>query len=173
MSRGKMATRKFKEFVDRKARAAKKQLGILEKVLKKNGMDVKNFLEEDDPYIFVKTPNKALSFEGVRIYKIGNSVAYRVQKEEQTHPYGKAYSLQVEDMYDDLMSDSETEEEAGEQVAEAIVHELRKFFDKSLSAEKEFQDAEIEQNTDPLGKVVLKGTGSDYSNQVQNTSTKV
>src|ERR1017187_6959111 len=102
--------RSFNEFVDKKTREAKKQLGIIEKVLHKNGLKVKSHLNDGtDPYVFIEDPTKQLSFGGVRIYKIGDSISFRVQKEEKTHPYGKAYQLDIEGMYKDLTSDDVTE----------------------------------------------------------------
>jgi len=87
--------RTFSEFVDKKSREGKKQLDILQKVLAHNGLKVQDFLGEEEPYIFVKSPTDELSFEGVRIYKIGSNIAFRVQKESATHPYGRAYPLDV------------------------------------------------------------------------------
>jgi hypothetical protein len=37
-------------------------------------------------------------------------VAYRVTKEEDTEPYGKAYQLNLEEMFNDYMSESPQEE---------------------------------------------------------------
>ena len=64
----------FTEFVDRKQRDAKKHLKIIERMFKTSGLQAKGYFEEDNPYVFVKAP-KSLSFEGVRIYEIGNMVA--------------------------------------------------------------------------------------------------
>lgn len=156
----------FNEFVDKKDREAKKQLSILKALLEKHNFGVKDNLDEEDPYIFVQNPDKNLSFEGIRIYKIGDDLAFRVQKSEKTHPYGAAYPLQVEDMFHDLLADDIDEEKAGKEVMQAIVEELRRFFKKSAQAEKELRSGEF--GKDPLNKVVVKSTGTDYSNQIYN-----
>jgi hypothetical protein len=160
--------KKFLEFVDKKERDAIKQLQVLMQVLQKFNWEVEDFTENiDDPYIFVKAPTKEeLSFEGIRIYKIGKSLAYRIQNEAATHPYGKAYALDVESMYTDLVSDDMDEQRAGQEVMNAINSEIKRFFKESLKAEKEMGSSEIEKDKDALGNVVIKSTGTDYSNQV-------
>lgn len=131
----------FLEFIDRKQRDAKKHLDLIERLLKQNGMQATQHLDEDDPYVFVKSPGQKLSFDGIRIYEIGQMVAYRIQKEEKTHPYGKAYLLDIEDMFNDFMGENMEEEEAGNKVIESVVEEIKKFFDKSAKAEQELKDS--------------------------------
>jgi hypothetical protein len=161
----------FREFVNKKARQSKKQLGILEKILKKQGMTVENFLSDDDPYIYLRNTYGNLPFDGLRIYRIGDSIAYRVQKEEKTHPFGKAYLLDVEGMYEDLISDNIDEEKAGNTVIKSVGEEMRSFFVKSAEADKDVRAAELDQQTDPMGKVQLGSTtGTDYANKIQNNT---
>ncbi len=155
----------FLEFVDKRTRESKKQLDILKRVLEKGGMSVVDFSEEEDPHLFLKG-SKNLSFEGVRIYKIGGEIVFRVQKEENTHPYGKAYSLQVEEMYDDILSDEMDEEKAGKEVIKSISEEMRNFFNRSDKAEKEIRSIEFGNNNDSMGSVLASSTGTDYANQV-------
>ena len=83
----------FLEFIDRKQREAKRQLRLIEKALRKAKLHVYSHIEDDDPHLFVKANNKKLSFEGIRIYHIGDGIAYRVQKLEKTEPYGNKYLL--------------------------------------------------------------------------------
>jgi hypothetical protein len=155
--------KQFLEFIDRKQRDAKKHLKLVEKLLSKNGMQVYSHLdEEEQPYIFVKSPKK-VSFDGVRIYEIGEMIAYRIQKEEKTHPFGKAYLLDIEDMFNDFMSENMKEEEAGKKVIESVVEELQKFFVKSAKAEQDLRDS----GQDGTGLIVKTG-GTDYSSTVLN-----
>lgn len=155
-------TEQFLEFVDRKQRESKKHLKLIEQLLRKNNIEVYSHIEKDDePYIFVKSPDKNLSFEGIRIYEVGNMIAYRVQKQEKTHPYGKSYLLGVEDMFNDYMSENMSEQEAGKKVIESVVEELKKFFEKSAKAESEMNDVD-------LPRLVIKTGGTDYSSTVLN-----
>jgi len=153
----------FLEFVDRKQRESKEHLKLVEKALRKGHMHVYAHLEDDDPHLFVKSPTKKLSFEGVRVYTIGDRVAYRVQKLEKTEPYGKAYSLNIEDMFHDFMSENMDEETAAKKVMESMVSELKKFFHKSERAEEEMRGGD----KDGVGLIVKTG-GSDYSSTVLN-----
>lgn len=161
----------FREFVDKKTRETKKQLGIVKKILEQGGITVSSYLQESDPYIFVVSPEKRLSFDGVRIYKVGKHMAFRVQKEAATHPYGEAYALDVEEMYNDLISEDKYDEErAGKAVIKAVIAELKSFFAKSAEAEKQ-NDAEAADGVDdPLSRVALQATGTDYATQVTSKS---
>lgn len=161
----------FVEFVDKKKRQSKKQLGLITKILQKEGLIIGNHLEEDEPYVFLKSTSSGLSFDGVRIYKIGSNIAYRVQKEEKTHPYGKAYTLDLEGMYHDLLSDDMNEDKAAKEVMKSIIQELKTFFDKSLDAEKELQIGDYDKKGDPMGRILARNTGTDYSNMIHNSTT--
>ena len=153
----------FLEFIDRKQREAKRQLKIVEKSLRKGKLHVYSHIEDDDPHLFVKANNKKLSFEGIRIYHIGDGIAYRVQKLEKTEHYGKSYALNVEEMYNDFMSENMDEKEAAEKVMEAMVNEIKKFFHHSAQAEDKLRTGQ----KDGVGMIVKTG-GSDYSSTVLN-----
>ena len=152
----------FLEFIDRKQREANKHLRVLERMLRKSGMQVKDHIDEDDPYIFVKATDENLSFDGIRIYEIGDMIAYRVQKEEKTHPYGKSYRLDLEDMFNDFMSENMKPEHAAEKVMRSVVTEIKKFFERSAKAEAELDSAQ------DFGGLILKTGGTDYSSTVLN-----
>ena len=153
----------FLEFVDHKQREGKKQLKLVEKVLRDGGFHVYSHLEDDDPFLFVKASNNKLSFEGVRVYHIGDGIAYRIQKLEKTEPYGKAYALNIEDMFNDFMGENMSEEEAGKATMKSVVEEIKKFFRKSADAEEELRTGQ----KDGVGLIVKTG-GSDYSSTVLN-----
>jgi len=163
-----MKYKNFGEFLDKKKRESLKQLHILEKLLITTGFRVQSYLNEEDtedPYIFCYNPKKNTSFDGLRIYSIGNTIAFRIQKESETHPYGSAYCLDLEKMYDDLMSDEDTtEEKAGKKVIQAVAKELNSFFNKSEEAE-----AEERQNGmyDSNGTISVKSSANtDYSSMI-------
>lgn len=157
----------FLEYVDKKQRESKRQLRIVAKLLESGGLKVRKNLDDESPYIFVAVPGKKMSFEGVRVYKIGNHMAFRVQKEEKTQPYGKAYPLNLEDMFRDYISDHMDEEKAGQLVVKSVVKEMQKFFKQTMEAEKEIMQGDFSQS-DPLGRVIIKSTGTDYSQMVHN-----
>lgn len=165
-----MLHKSFGEFIDKKQRDATKQLEIIEKILRKGGMKVENFLETDhrDPYIFCVSPIKNGSFDGIRIYKIGDKIAFRIQKESKTHPYGRAYPLDIEEMFNDLLSDEGIKEsEAGKKVIESVNKEIRKFFERSSDAEKQEKESDIEDK-DGIGQVAIKGNSADFSSMIYN-----
>jgi len=159
-----MPVEMFIEFVDRTQRESRRHLNIVEKLLKTHGMQCKTHLDDDDPYLYVKATSPKLSFDGVRIYEIGNVLAYRVAKEEKTEPYGRSYSLNLEEMFNDFMGENDMkEEQAGKKVIEGVLNELRKFFDKSASAEKDLKKG----NMDGAG-IILRTGGTDYSSMIFN-----
>lgn len=161
-----MPVKLFMEFVDRQQRESRRHLKIMEKLLKSQGMQVKLHTEDEDPYLFVKASAPKLSFDGIRVYEIGTTLAYRVVKEEKTEPYGKAYALNLEEMFNDFMGENKMEEEqAGKKVIESVTNELKKFFDKSEKAEKELKAGDL----DGTG-IILRTGGTDYASLVFNKS---
>jgi len=157
----------FSDFLSKKKRDDHKQLSILEKILRNKGLKTENFLEEqmDDPYIFCYAPSKNCTFDGVRIYKIADTLAFRVQKESETHPYGRAYPLNVEQMFEDFLTDDKvTKKEAALKVMEEVATGIRRFFDKSADIEKESRFGVIEDGDN----VALRSQATDYSSMVYN-----
>ncbi|MEI8269819.1 MAG: hypothetical protein WCG45_00460 [bacterium] len=156
----------FFEFVNRKQRESIKHLKIIKKMLEQSNVKVQGFLDDENPYIFVKNPLKEkLEFEGIRIYQIGEMIAYRVQREKDTEPYGKSYLLDLEDMFNDFMSENIEEEKAGEMVVNGVINELKKFFEKSVEAESKAQDR------DPGVIMPSIITGTSYGGSVLNNAT--
>lgn len=153
----------FKEFVSKKQRDSIKHLKVIKAVLSHQGMHAESFLEGDDPYVFVNSHNRHLSFDGVRIYEIGGKFAYRVQKEKDTHPYGRAYPLDIEEMFNDFISEDGNEEKAGKRSMSALAHELKTFFKSSEKAEKTLRVGDILDDQDGEEGVLVRPTGSDYS----------
>jgi len=166
-----MRNKSFGEFVDKKKRESIKQLTLVKQLLEQQGLKVENFLttSEDDPYVFCFCPTRNGSFDGIRIYKIGDELAFRIQKENQTHPYGAAYPLPIEEMFHDLLGDLDSDQmKAGEKVMDAVHKEVRSFFDKSIEAERDERERNIEMEKDTEGNVLVRTTGTDYSSLVYN-----
>lgn len=163
--------RTFGEFVDKKKRESLRQLKIIGQLLEKNGLKVERFLESEeqgDPYIYCFNPMRNGSFDGIRIYKIGDQIAFRIQKENKTHPYGSAYPIPVEDMFSDFISDEDSDEQqAGNRVIESVTKEVKKFFERSIDAEKDERKAMIDQDGEK-GNVLVRTSGTDYSALVYN-----
>lgn len=149
----------FFEYSIKKDRENKRRLNIMFNVLKENGFNPKKHIDSDsDHYIFVPTLNKKTSFEGIRIYPIAETFAFRVQKMEKTEPYGKAYDLSVEDIFNDLMSENIGEEKAGKETAHIICTEIKDFFEKSVKAE------ELLANSEEESGIAFRTTSSEFSN---------
>lgn len=175
-----MIRKTFGDFVNKKKRDALKELRLIEKMLKKHGLRVENHLEDidgEDPYIFCYNTSKDGSFDGIRIYKIADSIAFRVQKESRTHPYGRAYPLEIEQMFNDFLEDEDTsEDKAGKKVIEAVVKEIRKFFEKSSEIERNdrkvaFGDASAgDQPGGGTGGIAIRQQGTDYSSLIYSKS---
>lgn len=165
-----MRNRSFGDFVDKKKRDTISQLGVIEKMLEESGLKVESHLEtedSDEPYIFCKNPVGGGGFDGIRIYKIGDHLAFRVQKESKTHPYGAAYPLPIEDMFHDFMTDDGVnEQEASKKIIEAVGKEIRRFFEKSREAERTERDRTITK--DSAGDVAVKTMGTDYSASIHS-----
>lgn len=156
----------FGSYTDKKKRESIHHLRIVKQLLEHNGMKVENFLDTDDedhdPYVFCFNPAKTGSFDGIRIYELGGQCCFRIQKESKTHPYGSAYPLPIPDMFSDFLSDEDVDEKkAGEKIIEAVSREIRKFFEKSVEADRQARERDIEKDT--AGNVLTRTTGTDYS----------
>lgn len=154
----------FREFIDQKERQALKHLKVMEKILEAGGFKIENKLDRrSSPYLYIRSPEDDLPFEGVRLYEIGGEMAYRIQKRLDSQPFGRAYSVRVEEMFEDLLGEDEmNDEKRGKEVMEAIIKELKSFFEDSAKAEKQGPGLD-----DPLNKVYMRTTGgTDYANKV-------
>lgn len=159
--------KKFKEFIDKKQRESKEHLGIIKRLLESQGMKVSDHLKEDDPFIFLHNPTETnVSFGGVRIYQIGSALAFRIQKEEKTHPFGQAYPMDIEEMFTDLLADNHNPEKAGRRVIQAVKQEVIRFFEKTAEAEKDLKSYEFDPVGDPMNRVSVRSAGVDYGNLV-------
>jgi len=159
----------FQEFVDKKERESRKHLDLVKRVLEKGGFEVVDQLKSGgDPHLFIKNPaDFNLPFEGVRMYEIGGEVAYRIQNRQDTEPYGRAYAVPVEKMFEDLLGEDDMDDQKkGEEIVQAIVQELKEFFERSAKAEKE------NPIIDPMGSVKMRSTGTDYANQVYDIKNR-
>jgi hypothetical protein len=162
--------RTFREFLGGKRREAKRQLHMVQEVLKRGGFRVEDFLDErfDDPYVFCHNPKKDTSFKGVRIYKIGDKLAYRVQRESTTHPFGTAYIIDMDAIFNDLTADGITKKEhIGHKLMEEVIQSIRAFFKESAEAER--QEDKWDDDGDTMGMVHVRNPlGGDYSSQVHD-----
>jgi hypothetical protein len=118
---------RFSSFLDKKNKKIKSELEVIRDILKEENFKVEDFLCDDHPYLFLQSSENGLNFDGVRIYKVGSNLAYRIQKENKTAPYGSAYSLNIEGMFEDLITDMD-ENEAANQIKKAIKEEFKNFF---------------------------------------------
>lgn len=158
----------FLEFLDIKEREALKHLKIIKQILEDAGFKTKTFLKEEDPYIYVQNTNNDGDFGGVRVYEIGDLIAYRVQNESKTEPYGKSYQLDIEGMFKDLLYDHRNPEKAGKVLIKALVKEMKDFFIRSEEAQKSLMgyDQDLSPNN-PMNRILQRvTTGPDYGNLV-------
>tara|TARA_Y100000034_G_C6825461_1_gene372129 strand:+ start:441 stop:965 length:525 start_codon:yes stop_codon:yes gene_type:complete len=164
--------RSFKDYMDVEDRKALRQLKIVQSLLEHSGMKVTDFTKSEDdqnPYIFVYNTAGNKFFDGIRIYSIGKKLAYRVQKEERTHPFGTAYPLKIEEMFNDLIAEEDiNQEKAGKEIIEQLPKILKKFFERSAEAEKEIIDQDIRDKSDENGAGMRSTGGTDYSQTVHN-----
>jgi imidazoleglycerol phosphate dehydratase HisB len=170
-TKGNKMGRTFLEFVDHKEREGKRHLKILHKLFQSEDFETKEHINNDDPYIFITNPLKNASFDGIRIYEIGSTLAFRIQKEENCHPFGRAYQLDVEEMYSDLLTDHHKAEDAGKALVKMIAEEIKLFFNRQAKAENELKD--IFKGSDPktpFNRVAVKSQGMDYANLVTTRS---
>lgn len=152
---------KFSSFLDIKNKNIIRELKIIKEILSKEFL-VEDFLNKENPYLFLKFKNNQLQFEGLRIYKVGSNIAYRVQNYNDSEPYGKAYPLNLEEAFEDLVPDS-SEEEAAKIISDLLVNEFERFYELSCEA----QNKNIANNFIQSNSAILIGNNGDYSNSVK------
>ena len=164
---------KFNEYIDRTDDETTKRLNLIRKALQRGGYRVEDFaLKDQDPHIFVYALPKVATFEGIRLYLLGDILAFKVQKKINTEPYGKAYTFSIQEMYDDMLmeyGDSEDKDKPIKKTILKMADELRMFFVKSKTAEEslvQVQLANIEDKTGEKEGIVVNTTGTDYASKV-------
>lgn len=153
---------RFSSFLDKKVGEARRQLKIIRDIVSESNLKADDFSDRHEPYLFVANPTKDLDF-GVRIYKVGSDLAYRIQRRKDTQPYGEAYPLNLEGSFADLVSDM-TEEEAAEKIKEAVVNDLKLFFKRSSEAHDEL--LANRGGEDGVGRVLISSGNGDLSNSM-------
>jgi hypothetical protein len=164
----------FLEYINRTDDLAVKRLRVLKRALEQGGFLVKDFvLAEDDPHIFVYALPKISTFEGVRFYIFGDTLAFRPQKKVDTEPYGESYSFNVQDMFDDMMlefgDDKQDKNKPVKECLRKMAQELRTYFIKSKKAEEELvkvQLSDIEDKDSTSDGIVINTTGTDYATKI-------
>lgn len=152
---------KFSNFLDKKSKEARKQLKIVGDILERGEFKVDCFINEENPYIYVRSSHDGLTFDGVRVYKVGDELAYRVQRESKTAPYGIAYGLNLEEIFGDLVADM-GDEEAAKHINKALLQEFKNFFKRSSEAQDELNGMQF----DKASKVLIGGSHGDLSNSM-------
>jgi len=146
--------------------------------LKKGGLAVINRIhQQNDPHIWVQAHPQPEEYRGIRVYLLGNICAFRVQKLENTQPYGKSYLLNMQEMYDDILenmgekADDKDPAKAVEILIKQVSDTIRKFYIDSIKDEEEFLSAQLDgpSRQDIGGAALLPVTGIDYSSTVYST----
>lgn len=178
----------FKEYHDQVHFDIMNKLQLVKKVFEKCGFRVDDFTKEDSPYVFLYAPLQNLSFKGVRVYFIGDNLGFRVAKMPETLPYGTAYSLHFQDVFDEILDNSgkNSDKEKTKLLREfckVIGDQMRKFFKDTKKAEDYLVSAEIIDNTgdSSFGSINIKDNrpsktdpaeissqANDYANQVMS-----
>lgn len=164
----------FLEYINRTDDLAVRRLRLLKRGLEQGGFLVKDFATaEDDPHIFVYSLPKVSTFEGVRFYIYGDTLAFRPQKKIDTEPYGEAYSFNIQDMFDDMMMDHGNDKaDINKPIKECLKkmsQELRTYFIKSKNSEEELvkiQLSDIDDKDSKSDGIVINTTGTDYATRI-------
>lgn len=156
---------KFTKFLDSKHRSYRRKLSIIENVLKAFNIKVESYLNQSDSYLYVPADVDGLSFNGIRIYGIGDIIAFRVQNESTSHPYGKSYEIKIEELFNTLISEDMDSTKAGKEVAKYIKEELISFVKTSVKAEEESAGM---TKDDGFGKIIVNPYGIDYATSIFN-----
>jgi hypothetical protein len=162
----------FLEFAFAQHKESIDRLGLVKKILEKDGLRVDSFFEESKPYIFCFNPLNNLDFEGIRIFENGKTMSFQVCKTKDTLPYGIARALDINDLFNQICELNSDKQEATDLLVKEVSKEIRKFFRQSKNAEDEMMNKIIDGQSsgDKAGSIVVRNAGTDYSNQVYSKS---
>jgi hypothetical protein len=152
---------RFSSFLDKKTNEMKRQLKIIKDIVSESELKVEESLDHKEPYLFVSNSEKGLDF-GVRIYKVGSEIAYRIQRRKDTQPYGEAYPLNLESGFADLISDM-SQDDAAEKIKKAVVNDIKLFFKKSSEANNDLLSSGANDGT---GRIIISSGNGDLSNSM-------
>lgn len=153
----------------------KSNLELLTVIFKNDGLKVHEFLDQKkDPYIYVFNPLDDLSFQGVAVYKRGNILAYRPQRYEDSQPYGAAYMIPIQDIYEDYIYQKKDKKEALKMLCTKLCKDMRSFFRDSKKAEDAVMQSQLRdpKDIDGAGQIIIRNTGTDYSNTIYSTNRR-
>ena len=155
--------RTFGEFLSKRDRDNREHLRILGHILEKAEFKVKPHLDNKEPYLYIAKPDidrmDDIQFGGVRVYCRGKDIiCFRSQMDPEAEPFGESYHLDISGMYKDLAMDEA--KKTPYLIIYHVIQELRDFFVQCAEAETKADQAKNE----PMGSIVVGGTGSDYSN---------
>lgn len=153
----------------------KNNLELLTRIFRKDGLKVHEFLDQKkDPYIYIFNPLDDLSFQGVAVYKKGNILAYRPQRYQDSQPYGAAYLIPIQDIYEDLVYKEKDKKEALKILCKKLCKDMRSFFRDSKKAEDDVLQSQLRspQDVDGAGQIIIRNTGTDYANTIYSTNRR-
>jgi len=165
----------FLEFVNVKDDQKVENLELLTTILRNDGLKVHEFLDNHkEPYIYVFNPLDDLSFQGVTVYKKGDILAFRAQRYQDSQPYGSAYNIDMQGIYDDLLYKENDKKKALGIICKKLCKNMRDFFRKSKKAEDEVLKSQLRspEDSDGAGQIIIRNTGTDYSNQIYSTNRR-
>jgi len=151
----------------------KTDLETLLRIFRSDGLKVHEFLDrKKDPYIYVFNPLNDLSFQGISVYKHGDILCYRPQRYQDSQPYGAAYLVKMQDIYDDLIYKEKEKSRALSVLCKKLCKDVRSFFRQSKGAEDSIMKSQMRSpsDIDGTGQIVIRNTGTDYSDKIYSTN---
>ena len=135
---------RFHEYVDAKQDETVRQLDLLKRLLKHGGVQVEGHIHKGgkrmgkDVYLYCYSPIPGID-GGCRIYKLGDEINVRWQEESggddgddtgpATRPSGEAFSLPVEDMFQEIKSRGDRDNtQVVMELAKRLVKRMKEFF---------------------------------------------
>lgn len=131
----------FLEYMEKTDKETIDKIKTLYELLKKDkDMEVKDFTEdENNPFIFVKTPLNSEVYEilselniGIKIFNIGEKLVYRLYHGPRGVPIGPSKVLEDHEDIATAMQSGKSEQEAYEDLYKSVSEKLKKFTEKVL-----------------------------------------
>jgi len=161
----------FFEFFKRDEYESRKHLKLLKKVFSDDGMYSIDFTdgEHEEPYIYVAAPSD-VSYQGLRVYQKGNILAFRVQKNPKTVPYGTPVEIKIQNILDKILMDVDNEDDAVENLNKEICKIVKDFFKQTKTAEEKILNAELSDDSlDGFGQITIRNADNEPTSSKAST----
>lgn len=143
----------FSDYLKSRNYSGRRKLAIFAEVMRRADLHVIPRFDGAEPHLFVsRGPDRT----GVRIYEIGDRLAFRVQDLPDGEPHGRAFGIDVQRLFEEIIEeiDDKTPENAAWLLLGELGNAMKSFFADSIKAARK-KPGEPGLKPEPRGASIL------------------